>query len=63
MLLHDCIVTTQGNEALVNKIIKEEMVKFLGFGGQTETKNWDSYEPTFYDFSKYLQHNPINPEI
>ena len=52
MPLHDCIVTTQGNETLIDKIIKEEMVKFLGFEGQTETKNWESYEPIFYDFSK-----------
>jgi uncharacterized protein YfbU (UPF0304 family) len=52
MLLHDCVVTTQGNKALVDKIIKEEMVKFLGFKGQTETKDWGSYEPIFYDYSK-----------
>jgi uncharacterized protein YfbU (UPF0304 family) len=52
MLFHDCVVTTQGNKALVDKIIKEEMVKFRGFKGQTETKDWGSYEPIFYDYSK-----------
>ncbi len=52
-LLHDCIVTTVGNEAIVEKVIKEEMKAFIGYEGQTETKEWRCYQPEpLFDFTK-----------
>lgn len=51
-LLHDCVVTTIGNEQLVADIIEEEMINFLGFAGKTEVKEWKTFTPMLYDFSK-----------
>jgi hypothetical protein len=57
MLLHDCVVTTQGNEALIDKIIKEEMVKFLGFKGQTKIKIGAHMNQYSMIAQKYSQYN------
>ncbi|RZK17013.1 MAG: hypothetical protein EOO43_13910 [Flavobacterium sp.] len=49
--LHDCIVTTVGNEALVDQIIKEEMEKSFGFKGKTKVQPWETIVPPIFDFS------------
>ena len=56
--LHDCIVTTSGNEMLIEQVMKSSIREFLGYSPKTETKYWHKNEELI---SKYI--NNINKSL
>jgi len=42
-ILHDCIVTTEGNELLVKEVMKQGIQEFIGYAPKFDVKYWSGY--------------------